>query len=29
LVGQAVRRHHGTIEVDGSTFTVRIPLVAR
>jgi sensor histidine kinase regulating citrate/malate metabolism len=26
LVGQVVRRHRGTIEVDGSTFTVRMPL---
>jgi two-component system CitB family sensor kinase len=27
LVGQAVRRHGGSVEVDGSVFTVRLPAV--
>jgi len=27
LVGQAVRRHGGSVEVDGSAFTVRLPAV--
>ena len=29
LVGQAVRRNHGTIDVDGSQFTVTVPVASR